>query len=187
MATGLDANTASRLVLNPGLVYMNQRLVGPTRGLGSMVIARDMVQPEADGVNQGIIGFEYPRSQTATLEFAVLEHSPENMLMANMFKAGVGTAPNLTYTAPDNMRLLVTANYLPGPIIVYSPFTDAAVPGFMFARIDQGLVTSQLEGGSQGEALIRYTVTSRATAASPDAVTWSFGRVASIPAEVGGP
>ena len=188
MPSFIDTSTASRFVLNPLLVYIGTRRVGPTRGGVTISIARDIVQPEMDGVNQGIVGAKYVRSETATVEFSVVELGEQNFTAANMLIAGTGTTPNLTYSGVPNMTLLTTANYLPTEgFRGYAQFTDPAIPGYYFFSIPNGIITAVPEFGASGEATLKFTITSEALASAPDAKTFSWGRVATLPAEVGGP
>lgn len=188
MATGLDANTSTRLVLLPALVRVAGRSIGPTRGGVELTFSEDYVQPEADGVNQPIVGFGYTRSKQVTATFSALEFSAENMALANDLAAGTGTAPNLTFTPIANMTMYTSSQFLASPgLQIYVPFSDT-VTGFYFISMPTGRIRGTVNlSGANGEATIQYTVTSAATAASPDAVPFTWGRVASLPAETGGP
>jgi hypothetical protein len=189
MATGLDANTASRMTILPALVRIAGRSIGPTRGGVTLTYGEEVVQPEADGVNQAIVGFAYKRSTTISVEFAALEFSPENLALANDNVAGSGTAPNLTFTPFANMTMMGAAQYLQSPgLQIFVPFSDPAVPGFWTLTVPNGRVRGVVNvGGATGEGTIQFTVTSAALASAPDAVPYTFGRVAALPSEVGGP
>lgn len=189
MATGLDANTPTRLLLLPALVRIAGRSVGPTRGGVELTFSEDYVQPEADGVNQPIVGFGYTRSKQVTATFSVLEFSAENMALANDNVAGTGTAPNLTFSPRANMTMYSSTEFMASPgLQIYVPFSDAGVPGFYTLQILTGRVrATPVLSGANGEATMQFTVTSAAPLATPDAVPYSWARVATLPSEVGGP
>ncbi len=189
MATGLDANTPGRLLLLPALVRINGRSVGPTRGGVTATFSQDYVQPEADGVNQPIVGFGYTRSKQVTLEFSVLEFSADNMQLANDNVAGTGTLPNLTYSPRANMTMYSASEFLASPgVQIYCPFSDGSTPGFYTLQVTTGRVVAVPDlSGANGEATMRFTITSAAPLATPDVVPYSWGRVATLPSETGGP
>jgi hypothetical protein len=189
MPTFMDANTATRFVFNPLLITIAGRRIGPTRGGATFNRAIEIVQPEMDGVNQPVRTMEYIRSDVPTLEFQGTEFSPENLLLMNQNVAATGTAPNLTYTPYANMQMMDEARYVTtnGGVIAYGQFTDAAVPGFFFIAIPSALVQVVPSFGANGEATLAFTVTGRAAPGTPDGKLWNFGRIAAIPAEVGGP
>ena len=184
MPSGLDVNTGARQVLNPGTVYVGGRLLGPTRGGISVTIDREYVQPEMDGVNQRTTGIGYLRSQQMTLEFSLVEFSPENVSLGSFSRTGTGTAPYLTENPFSNMTRF---DGFASNIVVYWQILDTAVPGFRFVSIPTAMIQSQMESAADGTATMRVTVQSYVGPATPDAVGFSTGRVATIPAEVGGP
>ena len=184
MASLLDVNTGARQVLNPGLVYVGGRALGPTRGGVAVTIDREYVQPEMDGVNQRVTGIGYYRSQQITLEFSLVEFSPENVSLGNFSRSGTGTAPNLVESPFPNMTRF---DGFASNVVVYWQILDAAVPGFRFVSIPTAMIQSQLESAADGTATMRFTVQSYVAPATPDAIGFSTGRVATIPAEVGGP
>lgn len=188
MATGLDANTPNRMVLLPALVRVAGRSIGPTRGGVTITETADEVQPEADGVNQAVVGFAYKRSTTVQVEFTALEFSPENLALANDNIAGTGTAPNLTYTKFANMTLMPSAQFLQSPgLQIYVPTTEAT-PGFYCLTVPNGRIRGTVNlAGATGEGTISFTVTSATTAGAPDAIPYTWSRVAALPGEVGGP
>lgn len=188
MATGLDSNTSSRLVLLPALVRVAGRSIGPTRGGVTVTETRDEVQPEADGVNQAIEGFAYKRSHTVQVEFTALEFSPENLALANDNVAGTGSAPNLTWTPFANMTMMGAGQYLQSPgLQVYVPTTEGT-PGFFCLTVPKGRVRGAVNlAGATGEGTISFTVTSAVAAGTPDAIPFTWSRVAALPGETGGP
>jgi len=189
MATGLDAQTPARMVLLPALVMIGGRRLGPTRGGVELSFSEDYRQPEADGVNQPVVGFGYTLSKQVTATFSVLEFSTENMRLANDNVAGTGSAPNLTFTPFPNMTMYGAAQFMQSPgLQVFCPFSDPAVPGFYEFNILTGRVRAvPTVSGANGEALLQFTVTSAAPIATPDAVPYAWGRTATVPTEVGGP
>ena len=184
MPSGIDTNTGARQVLNPGIVYAGGRLLGPTRGGITVTIDREYVQPEMDGVNQRTTGIGYFKSQQITLEFSLVEFSAENLSLANFSRAGTGTAPNLVDSPFPNMTRF---DGFASNIIVYWQILDAATPGWYYVSIPTAMVQSQIESGADGTMTVRLTVASYVSPATPDAVGFARGRVATIPAEVGGP
>lgn len=188
MATGLDASTSMRLLLLPALVRVAGRSVGPTRGGVTVTFSQDYVQPEADGVNQAIVGFGYTRSKTAQVEFSALEFSAPNMQLANENAAPTGTSPNFTYTPPANMNMYGSSQFMASPgLQIYVPFSDTGTAGFYFLSVPNGrIVASPDISGATGEATLRYTITSAVAASSPDAIPYTWGRVATLPSETGG-
>jgi len=71
---------------------------------------------------------------------------------------------------------------------LFVPFSDTATPGFYTLQILTGRAKAvPVMSGANGEATMQFTITSAAPVATPDAVPYSWGRVATIPAEVGGP
>ncbi len=189
MATGLDANTTSRMILLPALVRIAGRSIGPTRGGVTITTAEVYVQPEADGVNQEIVGFGYKRSTTCTVEFSALELSPANMALIHDNVAPIGTPPSLTWQPYPNMTMFTAAEFLQSPgLQIYAPFTSVSEPGFMVFTLTSGRVKGMIDtSGAMGEGTIKFTVTSAVAAGTPDALPWSWAKVAALPAETGGP
>jgi hypothetical protein len=72
-------------------------------------------------------------------------------------------------------------------ITVYWQIMDNAAPGWLFVNIPTAMVQSQWESAADGTMTMRLTVQSYVAPATPDAIGFTRGRVATIPAEVGGP
>lgn len=188
MPSQIDSNTSSRFVLNPLLVYVADRQLGPTRGGTAITITRDVVQPEMDGVNQGIVGASYKRSEVVQVEFSVVEFSAANMNLMNFNVGASGTTPNFTYTPFANMTMMAAGQYMGSPgLKMYGTFTDTTTPGYFFFLMPNGLITAVPEFAASGEATLKITITSAVSSSTPDATPYTFGRVATLPTEVGGP
>jgi hypothetical protein len=188
MATFMDANTATRFVFNPMLITIDGRRIGPTRGGCTFSRALEIVQPEMDGVNQPVRGMEYIRSDIPTLEFQATEFSAGNKQLMNQNVTGTGTAPNLTFTPYANMTMMTSSQYVTtnGGVIAYGQLSDT-VAGFFFVAIPSALITAVPSFGANGEATLAFTCVGRAADSTPDGKLWTYGRIAAIPAEVGGP
>lgn len=188
MPSQFDTSTPTRFVLNPLLVYIGDRQLGPTRGGVSISITPDIVQPEMDGVNQMVVGAAYKRSEPVEVSFSLVEISGLNMQLGAMNQAPTGTAPNITLTPYANMTIMGSGQYMPSPgLRMYGQFTDTAVPGFWFFFVPNGMIVASFQPGASGEMTMQYTIRSAAAAATPDGTVYTYGRVAALPTEVGGP
>ena len=188
MPSQFDSSTPTRWVLNPLLVYINDRQVGPTRGGVTISITPEIVQPEMDGVNQMIVGASYKRSESVEVSFSLVEFSENNMQLGVNNVAPTGTAPNVTLTPFGNMSLMQAGQFMGAPgLRMYGKFTDPTTAGYWFFFMPNGLITASFAPGASGEMTMAYSIKSAAPAATPDASVYTYGRVAALPSEVGGP
>jgi hypothetical protein len=121
---GISTETASRLLINEGVVYINygetgERLLGATRGGTEFVIEQEVHLPEIDGAKGALRGTRRIVESIARVSCELLEMTRENMMLviAGSTSVTVGVAPD-SYNSVRRTRELSEADYLINVAIV---------------------------------------------------------------------
>lgn len=183
MPTFVDAQTPTRVYLNPALVMLAGRRLGPTHGGLTLTITPDEVEITADGKNQALVGMRYTRSVTLTAEFQLKELSTENLNIVHR-GASTGSAGSRVWTMPANMTLYQAGQYA-GTLQIF--YQNAATGAYLCTECDNGIASGSIVPGESGEMTLQVTYNSVAPIATPDALPWRTREVAALPNEVGGP
>jgi lysozyme len=117
MQRGISTDTANRLLINEGVVYLNygeagERLLGATRGGTEFSIEQEVQDPEIDGKKGPLKGTRRIVESIATLSCELLEITRENFMLAiaGSTSTTVGIAPD-DYNSVRRTRELLDADY----------------------------------------------------------------------------
>jgi len=124
---GISTETASRLLINEGVVYLNygetgERLLGATRGGTEFTIEQEVHQPEIDGAKGPLKGTRRITETNAHISCELLEMTRENFMLAITGATSTTVAPvapDAGYDSVRRTRELTDADY----------FTNVAVVG----------------------------------------------------------
>ena len=84
--TGVTTNTAKRLILDAGAIYLNyglsgETLLGATEGGASFVVEQEIREPEIDGLPGPLAGTRRVVAVHARITARLLEQTTENILL----------------------------------------------------------------------------------------------------------
>ena len=124
MQRGISTNTANRMLINEGVVYLNykttgERLLGATRGGTEFTIEQEIRTPEIDGAKGPVKGTRRVVESIAKISTELLEITRENVMLALVGADSTtgGTAPD-TYNVVRRTREIGSTDYLTNVAVV---------------------------------------------------------------------
>lgn len=177
---GISTETASRLLINEGVMYLNygevgERLLGATRGGTEFNIDQEVHQPEIDGAKGALKGTRRITEVTATMSAELLEMTRENFMLAIAGATSTTVAPvapDEGYDSVRRTRELTDADYFTNVAVVGELSNGDSVIVILYNALQDDTVTLAQE--DRGEATLPVQFTAHFDPAEMNVEPWEI-------------
>lgn len=163
MQRGISTETANRLLINEGVVYLNygqpgERILGATRGGTEFSIEQDVQDPDIDGKKGPLKGTRRVVESIATLSCELLEITRENFMLAIAGSTSTtgGVAPD-DYDSVRRTRELLDADYSENITVIGELSTGQAVIVLLYNALNTEAIKLAQEDRNEATLPVVFT------------------------------